>query len=69
MSKNRNRAKFNKAKTNSEYNRIMKGDEVYCRICVRRAGRYDATCYPIWGNRDKRENRNWKNQRKTQWKS
>ena len=72
MSKNRNRAKFNKALTSMEYTRLMKMDNVYCIFCVRRVGNYNASCHPSvfnpkgWKWRIKIS---WKNKRKTQWKT
>ncbi len=76
MSKNRNRAKLNKAINDKQYNRIMKNDGVYCIICVRRSGSYNGTCAPV-STRGRRwtptwryrMNRTWKHNRKTQWKS
>ena len=71
MSINRNRAKLNKAKDGKEYTMIMKNQDLYCYICVRRAGRYDASCAPGAFNRRGwryRMNRTWKNTRNTQWK-
>ena len=71
MSKNRSRAKLNKAKDNIEYNRIMKNDGVYCIICVRRSGSYNGSCAPgAYTNRGwmYRRDRTWKHTRKTQWK-
>ena len=71
MSINRNRAKYNKALTNMEYTRIMKNDNLYCYICVRRGGGYDWTCHPSVYNPKGykwRMNRTWKRKRKTQWK-
>lgn len=71
MSKKRNRAKLNKAKNDKEYNRIMKNDCVYCIICIRRAGNYNASCAPgAFTNRGWRYRmcRTWKYNRKTQWK-
>ena len=84
MSKNRNRAKFNKAHGNKEYNMLQKRWTVDCPICSKRAGSYTATCYPIrWNKKYKRgfknshksittsearEFRTWKHNRKTKWK-
>jgi hypothetical protein len=55
-----------------EYTRLMKNDNLYCYICVRRAGGYNFTCHPSAFNPRGpkwREKRSWKNQRKTQWKN
>jgi hypothetical protein len=56
MSKNRNRAKLNKAKTNKEYKFILNYFYIVdCTICAKRAGNYTATCYPIrWTHKWKR---------------
>lgn len=72
MSIHRNRAKFNKALTSMEYTRLMKMENVYCIICVRRAGNYNASCHPSAFNPkgwEWRRKRSWKNKRKTQWKN
>ena len=63
MSKNRNRARCNKAHNNREYNILMKSDVVYCTICNRRAGAFDAYCGPM----SKKSFRNWKRFRRTQY--
>ena len=71
MSKNRNRAKLNKAEDSREYNMIMKNQDLYCYICVRRVGHYNASCAPgAFSNRGWifRMNRTWKHTRETQWK-
>ena len=73
MSKNRNRAKLNKAKDNKQYSRIMKNDGVYCIICVRRSGSYRGYCGPGWngstrGGWGQRRCKTWKHTRNTQWK-
>ena len=71
MSKNRNRAKLNKAMTSMEYTRIMKNETVYCRTCVKRGGGYNYSCHPSAFNPKGwrwRMNRSWKSNRKTQWK-
>lgn len=65
MSKNRNRAKLSKARSNREYNIIRSIEKVdkYCPICSRRSGR-PIRCggfYPT-------VKRNWKSYRKTQFK-
>lgn len=71
MSKNRNRAKLNKAKNNGQYNMIMKNKDLYCYICARRAGSYKASCSPGAFNERGwkfRLNRTWKKHRRAQWK-
>jgi hypothetical protein len=80
MSKNRNRAKLNKAKTGKAYQRIqMRYEYDYCYICMRRSGSYYYDCHPspTYGRhgdgralyaRGKRMHRTWKHNRKTQWK-
>jgi len=55
-----------------EYTRLMKMENVYCIICVKRAGNYNASCHPsVFNPRGWRwrRKRNWKNKRKTQWKN
>jgi hypothetical protein len=71
MSIHYNRAKFNKALTSMEYTRKLKSDNLYCYICVRRAGSYTASCHPSTGNEGwiRRMKRTWKRKRKTQWKN
>jgi hypothetical protein len=57
---------------NQTYTKIMKNDGLYCYICVRRAGSYLASCHPSdSGNAGwrKRKYRNWKNQRRFQYKN
>lgn len=71
MSKNRNRAKLKKAECNREYSAILKNIDLYCRVCVKRAGSYSASCHPGAYNKKGsifREFRSWKNSRTTQWK-
>lgn len=71
MSKKRNRAKLNKAKNSKEYTMIMKNQDLYCYICVRRAGSYNASCAPgASTNRGwkYRMNRTWKHTRNSQWR-
>lgn len=68
MSKNRNRAKLNKASENREYNMIMKNMDIDCYICVRRAGHYGASCHPTKKGFYRRLYRTWKHNRKTRWK-
>ena len=53
-----------KAKTNREYNIRLKGYKVYCPVCSKRSGKFDAYCGPL----SKKQNRNWKQYRKTKWK-
>lgn len=85
MSKNRNRAKLNKAKDSREYTMIMKNQYLYCYICVRKTGRFGATCGPVrwsvgWraGYKNPRKAiatwqargfRTWKHNRDTRWKN
>ena len=72
MSVKRNRAKFNKALTSMEYTRLMKNENLYCYICVRRGGGYNYSCAPSALNPKGykwRMNRSWKNSRKKQWKN
>ncbi len=82
MSKNRNRAKLEKAEDNRSYNLIYKQYEnVYCLICSKRAGSFYAGCSPsnmnargIHGSGKRiyrhkfREFKTWKYNRKTRWK-
>lgn len=71
MSKNRNRAKLKKAHNSRDYNIILKNENLYCYICVRRVGSYQATCHPSIYNKKSykyRENRTWKHNRKHQYK-
>lgn len=71
MSKNINRAKLNKAKDGREYTMIMKNQDLYCYICVRRVGSYSASCAPKAFNLRGwkfRVNRTWKHTRNTHWK-
>ena len=56
--------KMRVATTNREYNVVMKGYKPYCRICSKRAGRYDAYCGPI----SLKKLKNWKQFRRTQYK-
>ena len=72
MSKKRNRAKLNKATFNKEYNKIMKSENLYCYICAKRGGSYTASCHPNNFNKKGfkyRQNRSWKHNRLTQWKT
>jgi hypothetical protein len=64
MSKNRNRIVTGKTKNNKEYNVLMKNFKVYCRVCNKRYGTFDAYCGP----RSNKQNKNWKRYRVTQWK-
>lgn len=65
MSKNRNRAKLSKARSNREYNIIRFTDLVdkYCPICSQRWGK-PVRC----GGIPQTWKRNWKDYRKTQYK-
>lgn len=80
MSKNRNRAKLNKAQTGREFSILqmsyIKGN---CRICQKRAGSPYANCdgrkrFGWHGNgkqifgKDYRAYKTWKHNRKTRWK-
>lgn len=71
MSVNFNRTKTKDCITNKEYDMIRKNWELYCYICVRRAGSYTASCHPsAWNKRGYRYrmHRTWKYNRKTQYK-
>lgn len=51
MSKNRNRAKLNKAKSNKEYNLMLMqelylGHIGYCTVCIKRSGSFFYDCHP-----------------------
>jgi hypothetical protein len=66
-----NRAKLKRAQDNIEYNMIMKNIDLYCYICVRRAGSYEASCHPSSYNPKGWKGRmyqTWKHNRKNQWK-
>lgn len=82
MSKNRNRAKLEKAESNRTYNIIFKHYENnYCYICQRRGGSFYASCSPgemnargVHGSGKRiysfkfREFKTWKYNRLTHWK-
>jgi hypothetical protein len=81
MSKNRNRAKLNKAITSKETLIIERVSESYCLICNRRSGTHHWDCSPsnisakhrhgsgkAIFNHKYREFRSWKHNRKTQYK-
>lgn len=81
MSKKRNRAKLNKAKTSREYQHIQMFND-YCPICMKRSGSWYYDCSPKdmrvkhrHGNGkaiyswNYRRYKTWKHNRKTQWKS
>jgi hypothetical protein len=82
MSKNRNRAKLNKAKKSREYTKIAKHFyHDYCYICAKRSGSFYIDCSPqnmrskgIHGSGKPiytykyREYKSWKYNRKTKWK-
>ncbi len=82
MSKNRNRAKFNKAQTSKEYKLLMMHYEYsYCYICTKRCGSFYYDCSPQ-NTRVRhrhgsgkpiytwkyRSYKTWKHSRKTKWK-
>lgn len=71
MSKNRNRSKLRKAKSNREYNILLKSEGIYCIICAKRNGNFHGlNCHPSYWNQKGyrwRENRSWKNHRKNQY--
>jgi hypothetical protein len=52
------------AQTNKEYTVSIKGYKVYCVICNRRAGVFNASCI----RNTNKVLKNWKRYRKTQWK-
>jgi len=56
--------KLKNSSCSREYTIRMKGYKVYCTVCNRRAGVFNAYC----GKESKKQNRNWKNYRKTKWK-
>ena len=67
MSKN----KLKNVTNNRDYSIIMKNQNLYCRICVRRSGSYEGSCHPGAFNKKGhkyREYRTWKHTRYTQWK-
>jgi hypothetical protein len=51
------------ATTNKEYKIALKSWKVYCIICNKRLGVFDAYCGPI----SNKKNKNWKKYRKHQW--
>ncbi len=83
MSKNRNRAKLEKAEDNRSYIISLKHYEYdYCYICQRRSGSFYGSCSPadmhargIHGSGKRiyrhkfREFKTWKYNRKTRWKN
>jgi hypothetical protein len=52
------------ARSNKEYKVSIKGYKVYCIICSRRAGVFDAPCIRV----SNKVFKNWKKYRNTQWK-
>jgi hypothetical protein len=82
MSKNRNRAKFDKEVGNREYKIKLKREQYnYCYICAKRSGNFYADCSPanmhskgVHGSGKRifrhkfREFKTWKYNRKTKWK-
>lgn len=81
MSKNRNRAKLNKARTSKEVLIIGRISKSYCLICNRRSGSHHWDCSPanlsakhrhgdgraIFSDKY-RSYKSWKHNRKTRWK-
>lgn len=62
------RSKKTKDAYNSrEFMIAVKSAEVYCTICSKRAGRWDAYCGPR-SSTSWRRDRNWKSYRKTQYR-
>jgi hypothetical protein len=59
-----NNQKLERAHNSREYSIFQKGYKVYCTICNRRAGRFDAYC----GLLSNKKNRNWKQYREKQYK-
>lgn len=81
MSKNRNRAKLNKAITERESLIIERVSESYCLICNRRSGTHHWDCSPsniqakhrhgsgkAISAHKYRSYKTWKHNRKTRWK-
>jgi hypothetical protein len=62
------RRRMDAALTNREYNVALKGAGVYCIVCSRRAGRYDAYCGPSNFANRRRQYRTWKHNRRTRWR-
>ena len=60
----RNTKKIKLVCNNRQYCIIMKSYDVYCQVCNKRCGIFDAFC----GNPSLKKNRNWKTYRKNQWK-
>jgi len=59
-----NKKRLNESHNSREYNILLKGSEVYCPICNRRAGVFNAYCGP----KSEKVFKNWKQFRKTKWK-
>jgi len=82
MSKNRNRAKYNNARNQKEFNILFKKDIYsYCYICQKRSGSWFWDCHPsnlkakhrhgngrIIESYKFRSFKTWKHNRKYQWK-
>ena len=64
MSINRNRSVTVNAQNRREYTILEKSWKVYCTICNKRAGMFDAYCGP----RSNKQLKNWKQFRKTKYK-
>ncbi len=65
--KNQSRCKTDNVISNREYNILRKSYRIYCPICAKRGGSYEAYCGPRstgW----KRQYKTWKHTRKTQYK-
>ncbi len=61
----KNKRKLLKANNSREYNIILKSTDVYCPICNKRYGVFDAYC---GGSYNEKIQKNWKLFRKTQYK-
>lgn len=82
MSKNRNRARYDKAISQRELNILFKKDIYsYCPTCTKRNGNWFWDCHPanlrakdrhpngrVITSRKLRSYKTWKQKRKTQWK-
>lgn len=70
----RNRSRLSKAKSNKDYTILIKNEHVRCYYCMKTTGSYNGSCSAIryrgrtvsWRFR---MYRNWKNNRKTQYKN
>lgn len=55
--------------SNRIYNILLKRKTQYCFICCKRSGSFYDYCGPSnWYRRKPRNERNWKQKRKTKWK-